>query len=46
LLTKDPQRGGGAASVASGGKGNFAHLFFWAPLILIGNLALDERKPT
>jgi CHAT domain-containing protein/TPR repeat protein len=38
LLAKAPQRGiEGTAASALGGKTNFAHPFFWAPFILIGN---------
>ena len=41
LLDAAPQRGidggGAAAAAAAGGKTSFAHPFFWAPFILIGN---------
>jgi CHAT domain-containing protein len=36
LLTTSTQRSGDA-STSTGGKTNFAHPFFWAPFILIGN---------
>jgi CHAT domain-containing protein len=37
LLTSVPQRGIEGGASAGGGKTNFAHPFFWAPFILIGN---------
>jgi len=38
MLKGAPQRGiEGGAAAGAGGKTNFAHPFFWAPFILIGN---------
>ncbi|HYP01202.1 MAG TPA: CHAT domain-containing protein, partial [Pyrinomonadaceae bacterium] len=37
LLTTSAQRSGEASASSGIGKSNFAHPFFWAPFILIGN---------
>jgi CHAT domain-containing protein len=37
LLNTSAQRSGETSASVGGGKTNFAHPFFWAPFILIGN---------